>query len=144
MEFQMRATLKYVLVILLSFPVAAFLVFDVYLCFSRRSIPILDLLAIPFLLVTWGGLIYWGTRVSSIKESVARTCRAFASAAFLLMATSIVFWAIAPRQEQPIIIPKEFFAIVLLVFGGIMGVLGLIASRVLSPKNVKVPKESSQ
>ena len=135
----MRTALKYVLVTVLSFPVAVFFTGDIGMCIGPQDVPFIDQIVIASFLVSWGIVTYWATRVSSIRGASARTCRAFALAAFLLPVASIVYWVTEPPREGPIIIPTWFGVIVFIVFGPIMGFLGLIGSRILSPDGAKAP-----
>ena len=46
---------------------------------------------------------------------------------------SIVYVVTYPPPEDTLMIPVEIWAIAFSVFGGIVGLLGVLASRILSP-----------
>ena len=138
----MRIALKYVLVAVLSLPVAGFFTYDAALCIGEIEIPFIDQIGIVFFIVVWALLIYWASRSPSIREAAAKTCRAFALAAFLLPVASIVFAITGPSDDHAFI-PDGVFVTICLIFGGIMGFLGLGASRLLAPDRGSSPKKDS-
>ncbi|MDE2823875.1 MAG: hypothetical protein OXK79_10265 [Chloroflexota bacterium] len=145
MGIHIRTALKYVLVAVLSFPVAVFFIGDVALCIGEKELPFMDqitALTLLALLLIWGIVTYWATRVPSTREAAARTCRAFALAAILLPVASIVFWVTEPYAPDPIF-PPWFITLVCLIFGGIMSVLGWVASLHLSPDTGRASEKDS-
>ena len=128
----MRDTLKYGIVTVLSMPVAAFFAADVALCFGEKDLPFADQIILASFVAAWALLIYWAPRVPSVREAAARTCLAFALAAFLLPVASIVFVVTEGPVKDPIF-PPSFIVLASFLFGGIMGILGWIASYFLSP-----------
>ena len=149
MGIHIRTALKYVLVAVLSLPVAV--LFAVEIALSIPSIGEIDLpfidqiLVVYFLqiliasfLVAWGAVIYWASRSPSTREATAKTCRAFALAAFLLPIASIVFAITSPEpSDENLLIPDGTLIVFCFIFGGILGLLGWIASDNLSPSSRK-------
>ena len=142
----MRIALKYALVAVLSLPVAVFFAGDTALSIVGKDVPFIDqILVTNFLqilivsfLVAWGVVAYWAARVPSIREAAARTCRAFALAAFLLPVASIVFAITSPDpSDEYIFVPDGTFIAFCFIFGGILGLLGRIASDNLTPSSRK-------
>lgn len=118
---------------MLSLPVAAFFAGDVALCFGEKDVPGSDLIIGASFLVAWASVIYWAPRESpSVREAAARTCSAFALAALLLPAAAIVLAITEPPHQDPIF-PVEFIVGACFLFGGVMALLGWIASNILSP-----------
>ena len=138
----MRIALKFALVAVLSLPVAGCFTYDANLCIGVMEVPFLDQIGIVFFLVVWALLVYWATRATTKREAAVKTCRAFALAAFLLPVASIVFAITGPSDAQAFIPAGAFIAFCLL-FGGIMGWLGLGASRLLAPDRGNSPKKDS-
>ena len=132
MGIYIRTALKYILVAVLSPPVAGLFIFDAVLCIGEIEVPFIDQIgSAVFFVMAWALLVYWASRSPSIREAVARTCRAFALAAFLLPVASVVSAFTGPSAEHALI-PPGAFIVICLILGGIMGILGWAASLLLS------------
>ena len=149
MGIHIRIALKYVLVVVLSLPVTVLFAVDIALIIisiGEKGLPFIDQILVGYFLqiiiasflAAWGAVIYWASSSPSIREATAKTCRAFALAAFLLPIASVVFAITSPEpSDDNLLIADGTLIVFCFIFGGILGLLGWLASDNLSPSSRK-------
>ena len=123
--------------ILLVIPVAALfsgeILITVLAGLDEYSVPINQVGAGVFL-ASWAVLIYWAAgETNSVRRTVSRIFWAFATAMFLLPIFMVVWGATTPPDPPDTIFPKSVVLTVISIIGVILGALGLVLAKAVSP-----------
>lgn len=117
--------MKYVLIGVLSIPPAALFAVDAALgVSSQHDSQLIEEAVFGFFMIVWGGIAFWAGRAPAVERAAARTCYAFALAAFLLPVAAIVSDITDPVPDAILPLVR-----ICLVLGVVLGLLGLGAAR---------------
>ena len=124
--------LKYVAAMLLLVPGAFLLAPQFFVVPGMIAFPVLgwpdpETTSIPdnvffaLVLVCWAVLLYWATATDSIGRTIARSCWAFSTGAFLLPTIGIAVVIFGPPDPPDQIFPKWMLIIVASIIGLVLG-----------------------
>ena len=101
---------------------------------DNQVVPFVAQLRAVVFVAVWAVLIYWTAwETDSIRRAVSRTCWAFTVASFLIPMASVSWGFTSLPDKDQIIIPKSFIVFVMAATGVVLGLVGLLFAKLMSP-----------
>lgn len=103
---------------------------------DNHTVPFVAELRVVVSLAVWATLVYWAAwETDSIRRAVSRTFWAFTVASLLIPIAAVWWGATLPPHTtgDAIIIPPSFIVLVVVVAGVLLGLVGLLLAKTMSP-----------
>ena len=102
---------------------------------DNHLVPFVPQLRAVFFLAIWAVLIYWAVwETDSIRRTISRSCWAFTVSSFLIPIASVTWGITSLPDPDQTIIPKSSTVLAVSVAGVVLGSVGLLLAKVISPK----------